>query len=57
MELAVLLVVFQLKHFMADYPLQNEYMLGKFKAKGWFAPLALHAGVHSLFTCVIELYL
>lgn len=48
--LIALLVVFQLKHFIADYPLQNEYMLGKFKAKGWELPLAAHAGVHALFT-------
>ena len=50
----LLLVLFQVKHFLADYPLQNGYMLGKFKP-GWdFAgPLAAHAGVHALFTFAI----
>lgn len=49
----ILLVVFQVKHFIADYPLQGKYMLGKFKDKGWIAPLVAHAGVHSLFTFLI----
>ena len=43
----ILLIVFQIKHFLADYPLQNEFMLGKFKDKGWVIPLATHAGVHA----------
>lgn len=52
--LFVLLVVFQLKHFLADYPLQGKYMLGKFKP-GWefLGPLAAHAGVHALLTWCI----
>lgn len=45
-----LLILFQLKHFLADYPLQFEFMLGKFKDKGWFLPLFWHAFVHSVFT-------
>jgi hypothetical protein len=48
-----LLVAFQLKHFLADYPFQNEYMLGKFKSKGWVKPLAAHAGVHAFMTFLI----
>jgi hypothetical protein len=53
-KIFILLVIFQLKHFVADYPLQNAFMLGKFK-DGWaFAlPLAAHAGVHALFTFCI----
>ena len=31
LELLMLLVLFQLKHFICDYPLQNAYMLGKMK--------------------------
>lgn len=50
----VLLATFQLKHFLADYPLQNTYMLGKFK-DGWdfLLPLLAHVGVHAIFTLCI----
>lgn len=50
----VLLIVFQIKHFAADYILQGRYMLGKF-APGWefVRPLAAHAGVHAAFTAYI----
>lgn len=43
----------QFKHFIADYPLQGKYMLGKFKPHGWVLPLAAHCGVHFLFTFAI----
>jgi hypothetical protein len=49
----VLLVLFQLKHFLADYPLQRPWMLGKFKNKGWVPPLAAHCAVHAVFTVFI----
>lgn len=49
----VLLIAFQIKHFVADYPLQGRYMLGKFKETGWILPLASHAAVHALFTFLI----
>lgn len=52
----LLLIIFQLKHFIADYPLQNAYMLGKFKDKGWVKPLAAHCGVHAVMTFCIALY-
>lgn len=48
-----LLVVFQIKHYLADYPLQNEYMLGKFDVEGWVLPLATHCSVHGAFTLII----
>lgn len=49
-----LLVVYQIKHFLADYPLQGSYMLGKFKGGlGWILPLAAHTLVHGLFTFAI----
>lgn len=51
--LLALLVIFQFKHYYADYKLQNEYMLGKFKEKGWVKPLAAHCFVHASFTFVI----
>lgn len=48
-----LCVIFQLKHFLADYPLQGSYMLGKFKKEGWILPLSAHCGVHVAFTLVL----
>lgn len=49
-----LLIIYQLKHFLADFPLQGRYMLGKFKGgTEWILPLAAHASVHWLFTLVI----
>lgn len=53
--LIILMVVMQFKHFIADYPLQTPYMLGKFKEAGWVKPLAAHCGVHFLFTFIIAL--
>lgn len=49
-----LLVIYQIKHFLADYPLQGQYMLGKFKP-GWdfLGPLTAHASVHGLMTLAI----
>lgn len=53
-QLFALLVVYQLKHWLADYPLQNEYMLGKFKP-GWdfVGPLSMHVAVHGGLTFFI----
>ena len=55
-EIFTLLVLFQLKHFVCDYPLQNQYMLGKMQATNWIKPLAAHAAVHSLATYIITMY-
>ena len=52
----LLLLLFQVKHFICDYPLQTEYMLGKMKAKGWIKPLAAHCGVHAIGTGLIVLF-
>lgn len=50
----LLLVLFQIKHFVADYPLQGKYMLGKFNPDWSFLlPLFAHAGVHGCFTLAI----
>ncbi len=53
-SLLILLVLFQLKHFLADYPLQRPWMLGKFK-EGWgfVPPLLAHVSVHGLLTYLI----
>lgn len=49
--LFLLLTVYQVKHFLCDYPLQRPFMLRK-GATGWawVAPLISHAGVHAFFT-------
>lgn len=50
----ILLVTFQLKHFIADYPLQREYMMRKTDVSWtFFVPLSVHCGVHGLLTLAI----
>jgi hypothetical protein len=51
----MLLILFQLKHYLADYPLQTEYMLGKFSEDDWVLPLLAHSSVHGFFTMIILL--
>lgn len=53
----ILLVTFQIKHFICDFPLQREYMLKK-TMPGWefIPPLALHCVVHATMTFFILLY-
>src|SRR6185369_9131125 len=48
-------VAFDWKHFIADYPLQTNWMLGKFNKKGRVIPLSAHCGVHFLGTALILL--
>ena len=48
-----LLVIYQLKHFICDYMMQDTYMLGKFNRVGWFKPLAAHSLVHAIGTFMI----
>lgn len=49
-----LLIVFQIKHFIADFPLQREYMLRK-SLPGWafVIPLSIHCTVHATLTLSI----
>lgn len=51
------MIAFQVKHFVADYPLQFPYMLRKFRP-GWdfVLPLTAHCAVHALGTLAICLY-
>ncbi len=57
MQVYYLLIAFYIKHFMADYPLQNRYMLGKTnKDNGYILPLISHCLVHGVFTLSICLY-
>jgi len=52
----ILLAIFQVKHFLADYPLQTGYMLGKFKpSPDYIGPLHAHASVHAALTFIIVL--
>lgn len=58
-----LLVLFQVKHFLADYPLQsNKFMLGKFYPDSrFFLPLLAHVAVHGWMTwgiawCFVSLH-
>lgn len=53
----LLFILFQIKHFLADYVFQNKYMLGKFDNRFtvWFPALCVHAFVHILFTVIILL--
>lgn len=50
----LLLVLFQIKHLLADYFLQGKYMLGKFKPHpDYILPLAAHCAVHGVMTFAI----
>ncbi len=53
-DVFVLMIVFSLKHFIADFPLQRNYMLQKVAASwAFFLPLATHCAVHAAITLVI----
>lgn len=51
----ILLLVLETKHLVADFFLQDERHLGKFRRVGWVVPLADHCAVHGLFTLAIAL--
>ncbi len=55
--LFTLLVVFQVKHYVGDFPLQIRWMLKKV-ADGWsfFLPLAAHCLIHASMTLIVILY-
>lgn len=55
--LFLLLIVYQVKHFFADFVFQNVYMLQKDRP-GWnfVAPLSIHSGVHAALTLAIVCY-
>jgi hypothetical protein len=49
-----LLIVYQIKHYLADFPLQVNYMIGKTKTGlAWVLPLAAHCAVHGGLTFLI----
>ncbi|MCJ8275433.1 MAG: DUF3307 domain-containing protein [Bdellovibrionales bacterium] len=50
----ILLIIYQVKHYIADFPLQREYMLRKTNPRWDFAlPLAMHCAVHGVGTLII----
>jgi hypothetical protein len=48
-----LLLALSIKHFLADFPLQTQYMLGKGKREGWVDPLLAHCNVHASLTWLV----
>ena len=51
--LLLLLIILVIKHWLADFPLQTEYMLNKSAKEGWAIPLLDHALVHGFMSTVI----
>lgn len=49
----VMLIAFQIKHFLADFVLQNKYMLRKTARTEWVGPLLAHSAVHSIGTFLV----
>lgn len=51
----LMLLAFQVKHFVVDYPMQvPKFFLGKFRSDwGFVGPLAAHAGLHAAATFAI----
>lgn len=50
----IMFILLHVKHFLADFPFQTPYMLGKAK-KGfaWLLPLTSHCAVHAFFSALI----
>lgn len=56
MNIFTLLIIYQIKHFLCDYPLQGKFMLGKFqKYPDFILPLLAHSAVHAIATFLIVL--
>lgn len=55
-EILVLLLFLQIKHFICDYPLQNAFMLQKVNKEKWVIPLFAHSLVHSIGTFIVFVY-
>lgn len=53
-DIFLMMMIFQVKHFLADYILQFEFMYKKKgAAEGWFMPLFAHAAIHGVITAYI----
>jgi len=57
-EIFLLLILFQLKHYIVDFVIQinDPNSMKKFDVRGWIGPLAKHAGDHSTVTFVIAIF-
>src|SRR6478609_9784850 len=56
-EVLTVLILFGLKHWLADFPLQSVYMLGKGKSGlAWIMPLLAHCAVHAGLSLLIILF-
>lgn len=56
LTLAVLALLFALKHLVADFIFQTSWIAhGKEGTSGWVLPLAAHAGIHAAMTLAITL--
>jgi len=54
-DIFVLLIIFQLKHLVADYYLQFPYMyINKGADENWLEPLTHHAIIHAAFAMIIS---
>jgi hypothetical protein len=54
--LAVLIAIFSVKHFLADFVLQTGWIaIGKDCRNDWARPLAVHAAIHAGLALVIVL--
>jgi len=53
-----LLIVFQAKHFLADFVIQlfRKDGMAKFNANGWVWPLTKHAGDHAILSGIITFF-
>lgn len=51
--IAVGIFLYQLKHFICDFVLQNQYMLQKFNREKWAIPLAAHCTEHAIGTILV----
>jgi hypothetical protein len=52
--MTLLLTLLFIKHFLADFVFQTEWMVkGKGLESGWLLPLYCHASVHQIFTLAI----
>jgi len=55
--LVLVLVAFQIKHLLADFQFQTQWMMaGKERTHKWLEPLMAHAGLHAAMTVCIALW-
>ena len=55
-EVIIILIALQIKHFVCDYPLQSQFMLQKANKDNWVMPLLSHSLVHSIGTFLVFMF-